>query len=205
MSTYETALILLAWAVAGGNPGPATLAISGTSMDTGRRAGLTIASGILAGSATWGIAAALGMSAVMMANAWLFELVRYVGAFYLLYLAVKALRRAIKPATAASLTATKGRLFAKGFLLHLTNPKAVLAWGAIYAIVLPANAAPVQAWQLFGQLICVSATVFLGYAMLFSLPALARGYTKARRWFDLVFAAAFGAASLKLLTAKLEF
>ncbi|MEC7964563.1 MAG: LysE family translocator, partial [Pseudomonadota bacterium] len=43
--------ILIAWAVAGGSPGPATLAISGTSMGLGRRAGLTLAAGVVCGSA----------------------------------------------------------------------------------------------------------------------------------------------------------
>ncbi|MBT8408749.1 MAG: LysE family transporter, partial [Alphaproteobacteria bacterium] len=63
--------------LAGGSPGPATLGIAGTAMASGRRAALAFALGILAGSASWGIAAALGLSAVMLANVWLFEVVRY--------------------------------------------------------------------------------------------------------------------------------
>lgn len=60
MTGYDTALLVFAWMVAGGSPGPATLAISGTSMGHGRKAGLTIAAGIVGGSASWGIAAGMG-------------------------------------------------------------------------------------------------------------------------------------------------
>ena len=67
--TVDIWIILLGWALAGGSPGPATLAISGTSMSLGRGAGLAIASGVIAGSASWGVAAGLGMSALMLANA----------------------------------------------------------------------------------------------------------------------------------------
>ena len=119
--------LLAGWMIAAGSPGPATLAISGTSMQQGRLAGLTIAAGIVFGSASWGIAAALGFSAVMMANAWLFELVRYLGAAYLMFLALKSLRAAWQGAAAGSVEVPQGRLFIKGLLLHLTNPKAILA------------------------------------------------------------------------------
>lgn len=199
----EIYLILLGWAIAGGSPGPATLAISGTSMNLGRRSGLAIASGVLCGSAAWGVAAALGLSAIMMANAWMFEVIRYAGALYLLYLAIKSLRSAMFPKPAKSVPLLTSRLFAKGMLLHLTNPKAVLAWGSIYAIALPLGADATQVWSLFGMLISVSAFMFLGYAVLFSSAPIARGYLRLRRAFDAAFGVLFGLASLKLLTTRL--
>lgn len=200
----EIWLVVLGWAIAGGSPGPATLAISGTAMSQGRAAGVSVASGIVAGSATWGIAAALGMSALMLANAWVFEVIRYVGAAYLLYLAIKSLRSAIRPVPLNVQSQSNERLFMKGFLIHITNPKAILAWGAIYAIALPSAATSTMVWQLFGLLIVTSVIVFVGYGVLFSHPAVVRGYISAKRWFDAVFAALFGAASLKILTARLE-
>ena len=204
MLSAEIFLILVGWAVAGGSPGPATLAISGAAMGGGRVAGLAMAAGVVAGSASWGVAAGLGMSALMLANAWIFEIIRYLGAGYLLYMAVKSLRSALKGGGLAMQSVSFERLFVKGFLIHITNPKAILAWGAIYAIALPAGAGAAQVWQLFGLLIVTSMFVFFGYGILFSNPAIVRGYTAAKRWFDGIFAALFGAASLKILTARLE-
>ncbi len=201
---YELPLILLAWVVGAGSPGPATLAISATAMEHGRRYGVIIAAGIVAGSACWGIAAGLGISALMVANVWLFELVRIAGALYLLYLAFKSLKNAVKPKAAATVKASDRNLFVKGMLLHLTNPKAVLGWGSVYAIALPAGAELFAVFNLYLILITASACVFLGYGFLFSTEPVSRVYRSLRRWFDLAFAVLFGAASMKLITSRIE-
>lgn len=195
-------LILLGWVVAGGSPGPATLAISGTAMARGRGAGLLVATGVLVGSAAWGIAAALGFSAIMMANAWLFEVLRYAGALYLLYLALKSLRSAWIGGKAVPAPASGSAFFMKGLLIHLTNPKAILSWGSIYAIALVPGVGPSAVWFLFGALFLCSMAIFWGYGLLFSSGPIARGYARAKRWFELAFGLLFGAASLKLLTLR---
>ena len=200
---FPLPLILLGWAAGGGSPGPATLAISGTSMAEGRRRGLQLASGVVLGSAIWGIAAALGFSAIMMSNIWLFEAVRYVGAAYLLYLAIKSLRSAWVGAAVKPAKPTRIGALGKGLTLHLTNPKAVLGWGAIYAVAMTPDAQPMSVALLFCALIATSAVVFLGYAVLFSSALIAKGYIRLKRVFDLTFGVLFGAASLKLLTTKL--
>lgn len=197
-------VILAGWALAGGSPGPATLAISAASMGEGRAAGLALALGVFAGSACWGLAAGLGFSALMVANVWLFEAVRIAGAAYLLYLAVKSLRSAWRgQAAAPAKPAPRRAFFLRGMLLHLTNPKAILAWGSVYAIALPPVPDWSAVWSLFAALSAVSFTVFSGYALMFSTPAIARAYARTRRAFDAGFGLLFGLASLKLLMARL--
>src|SRR5690348_1735661 len=137
-------LILLAAFVAVASPGPAVLAIAGTSMRAGRRTGLAFASGVSTGSVSWSAGAAAGLSAVMLANAWLIEAIRWCGALYLLYLAFKSARAALKPGDGtmpAGLTAaTARRAYARGLMLHLTNPKAILFFGSLYSFGVPADA-----------------------------------------------------------------
>jgi len=94
-------LIMVAAFIAVASPGPAVLAIAGTSMKAGRRSGLIFASGVTTGSLTWSVGAAAGLSAVMLANAWLIEAIRYFGAAYLLFLAFKSARSALTPGIAA--------------------------------------------------------------------------------------------------------
>lgn len=199
--------VVLAWVVAGGSPGPATLTIAGTGMSEGRRAALAVALGIVAGSASWGLAAALGMSALMLTHVWIVETVRYAGALYLLWLAVKSLRTGLAPASAKPFRTARGttrRLFLRGYLIHLTNPKAILSWGAVFAIALPPAASLSSVFTLFGALITASTGLFLGYALLFSTHAIGEAYRRLRRWFELSFALLFGGAALKLLTARLQ-
>ena len=196
----------IGWILAAGSPGPATMGIIGTAMTAGRGSGLAFALGISAGSATWGIAAAMGLAAIMLANAWIFEIIRYVGAAYLGWLAIKALKSAWIGGDTKMGTPFKGGpkvLFAKGAAIHLTNPKAVLGWGALFSIIVPIGATPAILFQYFAALYAGSLLVFVGYAFLFSSQKMVAAYARASRWFDLTFAAFFGFASFKILTARL--
>ncbi|WP_299621159.1 LysE family translocator [uncultured Tateyamaria sp.] len=207
MITAQFALVWVGWVLAGASPGPATMGIAGTAMTAGRRSALCFAFGILAGGASWGIAAALGLSAIMLANAWIFELIRYAGALYLGWLAAKALRRAVSPRGAILGTPFSGSgrtLFLKGWAIHITNPKAILSWGAIYAIVAPPDATLTMLLGYFGLLYTGGMMVFIGYAVLFSSDRVVRAYAAAQRWFDLAFAGFFGFAAFKILTARLQ-
>ena len=87
MAGFEFFLFWIGWCLSGGSPGPATLSIVGTAISRG--------------SASWGITAALGVSALMLANAWVFEVIRYIGAVYLLFLAFKVMKAAIEPGAAS--------------------------------------------------------------------------------------------------------
>jgi len=200
-------LILLAALIATGSPGPATLAIAGTSMASGRPCGLALAAGVTTGSITWSIAAAAGLGVVMLANAWVFEVLRVIGAAYLIFLAVKSARSALKPYApqpAKIITPSLSAAYRRGLLLHLTNPKAILFFGALYSVGVPAGSSAATLALVIAAVGLQSILIFHGYALLFSSPPLTAGYAKLRRWFEAVFALAFGAAGIKILTARMD-
>jgi threonine/homoserine/homoserine lactone efflux protein len=199
-------LILIAAFLASTSPGPATLTIAGTSMASGRKAGLAVASGVTSGSFIWSVSAAFGLGAVMLAHSWLFEIVRYFGAGYLLWLAIKAARSAwmgTRLKTPDLPVTTPARAYAKGLALHLTNPKAILFFGALYSIGIP----PDTGWQ--GLLIVImsvgiqSLIMFHLYAIIFSSAPMTAAYARMKRGFETVFAMAFGAGAVSILTARL--
>ncbi|MEO0546646.1 MAG: LysE family transporter [Pseudomonadota bacterium] len=199
--------ILLAGFIGAASPGPATVTIATTSASHGTRAGLALALGIVAGSFTWSISAALGLSALMISNAWALEIIRYAGALYLLYLAWKSAHAAWagKPTSllGAATPSSHKALFAKGLLLHLTNPKAILFFGALYAFVLK----PGEPWQTLVIVVTAigiqSTIIFLGYALLFSRPKIRALYARSARGIQAACAVVFGGFALRLLTAKL--
>lgn len=196
-------LILLAALVASASPGPATLAIAGMSMQGGRRAGLALAAGVTCGSLTWSLTAALGLGAVMAAQAWLFTLMRYAGATYLGWLAIKSARAALRPRQAMPLPYQRPRgAFRKGLALHLTNPKAILFFGALYSVGVPSETSATGLAVVIGAVGLQSALVFLGYALVFSNPRMRAGYLRLQRGFEALFAVAFGLAAIKILTAR---
>jgi len=206
MDSVNLLLILGAGLLASSSPGPATLTIAGTAMQKGRSAGLALALGVTCGSFIWSISAAFGLGAVMLANAWVFELIRYAGAGYLMFLALRSARSALRlgapklrPSSATSL---KGA-FGKGMALHLTNPKAVLFFGSLYSIGIPPGTSPLVLLTIILAVGIQSTLVFHGYALLFSSAAAARVYLRLRRVFEAVFAAAFATASWQIFVARL--
>jgi len=200
-------LILAAALLAVASPGPATLAIAGTSMSNGRLIGLAMASGVTTGSLIWSIAAGCGLSALMLANAWALEAIRYFGAAYLLYLAFKSghsalSRKSLTPQGLAMASPT--RAYAKGLALHLTNPKAILFFGSLYSFGVSASASFGDIAEIVAAVGAQSFLILHGYALLFSSAPIVRGYVRARRWFEGAFAVAFGLAGLKILSAKFQ-
>lgn len=143
----------------------------------------------------------------MLANAWAFEAIRYFGAGYLMFLAYKSARSAMTPGTMIAKGVTISsprRAFAKGFVLHLTNPKAVLFFGSLFAIGIPADASPGQLVTVIVAVGLQSALIFHGYAVLFSSQPIVAGYLRLRRWLEGIFAIAFAAASIKVLTSRIQ-
>jgi threonine efflux protein len=181
------------------------LILAAAAMREGRRTGLALAAGITTGSLMWSVAASLGLGALMLANGWVFELIRYFGAAYLMFLALKSAKSAIRPDTretqfvpARSLT----RAYLKGLALHLTNPKAILFFGSLYAIGISPAASAADLITVILAVGAQSVVIFHGYALLFSNASISRGYVRIRRWLDAAFALAFGAAGVKVLLAR---
>ncbi|GIT91511.1 amino acid transporter [Jannaschia pagri] len=194
--------ILAVALVASASPGPATLAIAATSMAHGAGPGLRLASGVLAGSLIWSSAAAAGLATVMVSHVWVVEALRYAGALYLFWLAFKSLRASHRGRSVAG-TPVPGRPFVRGFLLHLTNPKAIFFFGALYAVVLTPGTPPAALALVVVAVGLQSALVFLGYALLLSRPGPMAFYGRATRWIDMVAGLLFAGLGLRLLTTRL--
>lgn len=188
------------------SPGPSTLAIAATAMASGRRLAIPLAAGVLTGSISWSLMAAFGMSALMMTHAWVLEAVRYAGACYLLWLALRsarsAMRREAPPARAFS-GSDLGKAYLRGVAMHLTNPKAILFWGSLFAIAVKPEASPLQLLEIVAMTSLIGGAVFLGYAVLFSTGRAMRIYARARRGLEAAFAGVFAAAGIALLTGRL--
>ncbi|WP_120500137.1 LysE family translocator [Roseovarius sp. EL26] len=200
-------MILLAALVASASPGPATIAIATTAAEHGRRPALALASGILCGSFTWSIAAACGLAAIMVTHGWLVEAIRYAGAGYLAWLAWKSASAAWRNDAAfadSSVTPASLRTFwVRGLLLHLTNPKAIFFFGALYSIALSPGQSSATLVMIVMAVGLQSAAVFLGYAVLFSKAGFRRGYARAARGIRATCAVLFGGFAYKLLTLRL--
>lgn len=106
-------------------PGPNVIYIITRGIDQGRRAAIASAAGVEAGMLFHIGAAVLGLSALVASSELLFNIVKYVGAGYLIWMGIGSLRaRSAKFETQEiSCRASYSRLFAQGMIVNVLNPK----------------------------------------------------------------------------------
>ncbi len=108
-------------------PGPAVLYIVTQSIDQGRLAGIVSTIGIGVGTLFHVAAAAVGVSALLVSSALAFNIVKYLGAAYLIYLGVSRLLSKKEAAQQNTIKHKKlSRLFYQGILVNLLNPKTAI-------------------------------------------------------------------------------
>lgn len=108
-------------------PGPAVLYIIARALDQGRTAGIVSVLGVGVGSLVHVVAAALGLSSLLVRSAFAFSMVKYAGAAYLIFLGVQRLlgRDEINVANDAP-PKTNARIFRQGVVVNVLNPKTAL-------------------------------------------------------------------------------
>ncbi|MGO4764192.1 LysE family translocator [Cupriavidus sp. 2KB_3] len=110
-------------------PGPDMLFLLGRMIAQGRAAGLCAAFGINLGAYVHLLAAVTGLSALILASATAFSVVKWLGAAYLIYLGWGALRSkgGIVPSELDARKNALHRIFWQGFLSDVLNPQSVVA------------------------------------------------------------------------------
>ena len=138
-------------------------------MRNGQRAGLLLAGGVIADSYVWSTAAP-GLAALLLTHVRILEVVRFAGAGYLIWLAIKSCRSALKSSiisAAGDVPAPHGHFLA-GLLLHLTNPKPILFFGTLFSIGVPHDTSNIEPALVVLIVGLHNAAVFLLYAVIFS-------------------------------------
>lgn len=128
--TFQTWwLFLVAVFLLSGTPGPNMLHVLSRSVELGVRKTMAAMAGCLTALCLVLIASAVGLTALLLAIPGLFEVLRYAGAAYLLYLGIRAWRAGV-PAEDAPHTLSRSislpRLFRGGFTIGISNPKLLL-------------------------------------------------------------------------------
>lgn len=119
-------------------PGPTVLFTIGRSIALGRVGGFLSILGTAVGSIVLVLAVALGVGTVIAQSVILFTIVKVLGAGYLVFLGIQAIRHRHDAAAAATAPATRKsgtRLLVEGFIVGLTNPKSI----AFFLAILPSS------------------------------------------------------------------
>jgi threonine/homoserine/homoserine lactone efflux protein len=112
-------------------PGPAVLYITARSANQGRLAGLVSVLAIETANFLQAVAATLGLSAILLSSALAFDVVKYLGAAYLIYLGVRKLLVTEQGEDGQTIKSESlSRIYWQGFVINLLNPKTALFYFA---------------------------------------------------------------------------
>lgn len=195
--TFDLLAILLAFSAVTFAPGPANLAVGLVAMARGWRGALPMAAGLATGLAFWGVLAASGLGALMAASEVALTVLRIGGGAYLMWLAWRSARAACGPAE--PLAAPASGAFRRGFLLNLSNPKAVFAWLAALSMGLGPQAGPSALALATGLCALIGLANYLTWAFVLSRGGARAAYSRARVWVEGAAAALFALAGASLL------
>ncbi len=196
---------LLTTLVVVATPGTGVLHTLAAGLSRGAGASVVAAVGCTLGIVPHMVAAITGLAALLHTSAVAFQVLKYAGVAYLLYMAWSTLRdRAALAVEEESAPRSPGRVILSGVLINILNPKLTIFFFAFLPQFVPAGQPDALGRMLLLSAVFMVATlvVFVGYGLCAAavrIRVLAR--PRVMDWFRRVFAGAFVALSARLALA----
>ncbi len=205
MLEFQTIILFSAASLAlAVTPGPDMILVAARSAAQGRMAGLVTQFGVSAGSAFHAIILALGLSQLFLAIPYAYDLVRYLGAAYLLYLAWQAVTGSDSFSTqpSAGKRLSMFVIFRQGLFSNLLNPKVALFYLALFPQFLDPEkgAVAIQILVLAGIFLVIDFAVHVVVIWLAgSMRSFSANGTVFARWSRYILGAIFGGLAARLV------
>jgi RhtB (resistance to homoserine/threonine) family protein len=170
------------------SPGADMALVAKTTLERGRRAALLATLGICSGTLVHATASALGLSVILATSAEAFTVVKLVGAAYLVYLGVQAVRGSFRHDMAEAVAPRRGTTpYLQGLLTNVLNPKVAV----FYLTFLPQFMSPGDNVLVRSLAFAVAHSVMgiawlSAYAWVLSRISAVLGRAGVRRWLERV-------------------
>jgi RhtB (resistance to homoserine/threonine) family protein len=202
----EFAGLMLAFGINAVIPGADFAMVLRQSVAHGRRAALFTSAGIATSILVHGSYTLLGLGVIVGQSLMLFNILKWAGAAYLLWLAISALRSPPpQPPSEGDLVGAKRgdfAAFALGFLTNLLNPKAVLFFLALFTTLVSARTGgDIKVVYV----LCMSIMLFAWFALVsvfFTTPSVRQGFFRFGRWFNRVTGITFIVLAVRVAIAQ---
>jgi threonine/homoserine/homoserine lactone efflux protein len=193
-------------------PGPDTALTIRNTLLAGRQVGVVTAFGVVTGQLTWALAASGGLAAIIVASATAFNVLKFAGAIYLVYLGARAVVSALgrneaadddaNPDARATNHLCSRQAYRQGVISNLANPKAAV----FFTSLLPQFAGRDGSFFAFFSLGVVMAAMTLVWLAVYA-SAVAKasdvlGRRRVRRAFEAVMGTALMALGVRLATEQ---
>jgi threonine/homoserine/homoserine lactone efflux protein len=168
MTLEMTAAFAAAFFLLAVSPGPGLVAILSRSLGGGLPSGLAVTAGLVIGDAIFLGVAMIGLAAIASTMGPMFQVVKYAGAAYLVWLGVQAVRSAgARIDVAADRSGALWKDLGLGLVVTLGNPKPILFYGALLPTFLNlSQTTPKDFAILMSVVVVVSFAVYSGYMLM---------------------------------------
>lgn len=190
------------------SPGPDLIYILSRTVAHGRRIGLASSLGVGTGALVHVVAAAIGISAILMASALAFTAVKLIGAAYLIFLGVQALRSAGKSFAADTIPTgpiSAWEAYRQGVLIDVLNPKVAIFFMAFLPQFIRSDAGPVSAQLILLGLVVIAIGIVVELFVVI-LAAKTTGFfrssPKVGKWLDRVMGSILVALGFRLALSE---
>ncbi|ACP26860.1 lysine exporter protein [Sinorhizobium fredii NGR234] len=211
MSAYliELASLMAIFSFAIVSPGADLAMVMRQSLVHGRRAAIITSFGIGASLMFHVSYTVLGLGLIISQSIYLFNIVKWCGVAYLIYIGLKALRAgqteiAVEPGSDAGARSGQSALkaFGLGFAANALNPKAVFFFLSIFSTVVGAHTPMVVKFGYGLVMASALITWFVGVSLFMTTPRMRAAFTRASKWIDRASGMVFIGLGLKLATEK---
>ncbi len=189
-------------------PGADTMYILGRSISQGKKAGLLSALGIASGALVHCLFAALGLSILLAKSAFAFQIVKYAGAIYLIYLGIKMLRSSSKQSFEFKKELSDinyKKIYISGIFTNILNPKVAFFFLAfIPQFINEAYSTSPTPFIILGLTFVTTGTIWCLILALFSskLSNKIRQNYRFKIWLDRITGSLFIVLGIKLALSK---
>lgn len=211
MHTYliELASLMAIFAFAIVSPGADLAMVMRQSIVHGRRSAIITSFGIGASLMFHVSYTILGLGLIISQSIYLFNIVKWCGVAYLVYIGIKALRAGRTeidaPATAGAADGKRQpalRAFGLGFMANVLNPKAVFFFLSIFSTVVSAHT-PITIKFGYGLVMATCLiSWFVGVSLFMTTPRMRAAFSRASQWIDRTSGVVFIALGIKLATER---
>ena len=176
------------------SPGPSLAVVVGQTLRGGARHGLAASLAHGMGVALYAVAVVLGLAALITTSAWLYTLIQWAGAAFLLYLGVQSLRSKgavkLEAGDRGGNRESEGRghgAFLQGFTVAFLNPKLAIFFLALFSQFLRADAPVSEKTVMVATVGSIDALWYSSVSLLLGRPGILDKLRNAERLIDRVF------------------
>lgn len=203
---FEFLGLMLAFGINAVIPGADFAMVLRQAVVHGRREALLTSAGIATSILVHGTYTLLGVGVIVGQSLLLFNILKWAGAAYLVWLAIAALRSPPPqpPVVVEGAVARKGDMaaFALGFLTNLLNPKAVLFFLALFTSLVSMHTAGQVKVIYVGSMSLMLFAWFALVSVFFTTPSVRQGFFRVGRWFNRVTGITFLALAVRVALAQ---